>query len=124
MGNRKGGTTLTTAIADTAFVKAVADHKSIFFAEKSRHGELIDYHGAVSGRLQLVPDDGALATLASHHQHMVDDGLFLDNAEPFDALPQRCRVILARDAAKTSQTLAAARSKSANQCAVAYIKSH
>lgn len=81
------------AIADTALGKAVADHKSIFFAEKSPHGELIDYHAAVSGGLQLVPDDGALATLASDYQHMVDDGLFLDDAEPFEALLQRCRVI-------------------------------
>jgi hypothetical protein len=81
------------AIADTALGKAVADHKSIFFAEKSPHGELIDYHAAVSGRLRLVPDDGALATLASDYQHMVDDGLFLDDAEPFETLLQRCRVI-------------------------------
>lgn len=48
-------------------------YKSIFFAEKSPHGELIDYHAAVSGGLQLVPDDGALAALASDYQHMVDD---------------------------------------------------
>ncbi|MEO5655098.1 MAG: nucleotidyl transferase AbiEii/AbiGii toxin family protein [Nitrosospira sp.] len=81
------------AIADTALGKAVADHKSIFFAEKSPHGELIDYHAAVSGGLQLVPDDEALAALASDYQHMVDDGLFLDDAEPFEALLQRCRVI-------------------------------
>jgi hypothetical protein len=82
-----------TAIADMALRKAVADHKSIFFAEKSLRGELIDYHAAVSGSLQLVPDDGALATLASDYRHMVDDGLFLDDVEPFEALLQRCRVI-------------------------------
>ncbi|OGQ52283.1 MAG: hypothetical protein A3J24_08005 [Deltaproteobacteria bacterium RIFCSPLOWO2_02_FULL_53_8] len=81
------------AIADTALGKAVADHKSIFFAEKSPRGELIDYHAAVSGGLQLVLDDGALTTLASDYQHMIDDGLFLDDAEPFEALLQRCRVI-------------------------------
>ena len=81
------------AITDTALAKAVADHKSIFFAEKSPQGKGIDYHAAVSGSLQLVPDDSALATLASDYQHMVDDGLFLDDAEPFDALLQRCRVI-------------------------------
>jgi hypothetical protein len=52
-----------------------------------------DYHAAVSDGLQFVPDDGALATLASDYQHMVDDGLFLDDAEPFEALLQRCRVI-------------------------------
>jgi len=37
-----------SAIADTALAKAVADHKSIFFAEKSLAGEPIDYYAAVS----------------------------------------------------------------------------
>lgn len=81
------------AIADTALAQAVADHKSIFFAEKNRHGEVIDYHAAVSGGLQLVPDEGALARLATDYQHMVEDGLFLDDAEPFEALMTQCRAI-------------------------------
>ena len=49
------------AIADKALARAVADHKSIFFAEKNMHGDAIDYHAAVAGGLQLVPDDGNLA---------------------------------------------------------------
>lgn len=82
-----------SAIADTALAKAVADHKSIFFAEKSLDGEPIDYHAAVSGGLRLVPDDGALARLATDYQHMVDDGLFLDEVESFDALLRQCEAI-------------------------------
>ena len=81
------------AIADTALAKAVADHKSIFFAEKSPDGEPLDYHAAVSGSLRLIPDNGALAKLATDYQHMVDDGLFLDEVEPFEALMDRCRAI-------------------------------
>lgn len=81
------------AITDTALGKAVADHKSIFFVEKSPHGELIDYHAAVSGGLRLVPDNAALATLASDYIHMVSDGLFLDDVEPFEVLLERCRFI-------------------------------
>ena len=81
------------AIADTALAGAVADHKSMFFAEKDTRGDPIDYHAAVTGRLQLIPDDDALAKLAADYQHMIDDGLFLDDAEPFDALLERCRVI-------------------------------
>jgi hypothetical protein len=102
------------AIADKAFGKAVADHKSVFFAEKHPHGEPIDYHAAVAGGLQLVPDDGALVTLAFDYQHMVDDGLFLDDADSFDVLLQRCRIIqkkvnatgpkAARPAASSSDT--------------------
>jgi hypothetical protein len=81
------------AIADKALARAVADHKSVFFAEKNTHGEVIDYHAAVGGALQLVPNDGALTKLAVDYQHMVDDGLFLDDAEPFDTLLERCRAI-------------------------------
>ena len=81
------------AIADKALARAVADHKAVFFAEKNTHGEVIDYHAAIGGALQLVPNDGALAKLAADYQHMVDDGLFLDDAEPFDTLLERCRAI-------------------------------
>ncbi|MDP9010326.1 MAG: nucleotidyl transferase AbiEii/AbiGii toxin family protein [Pseudomonadota bacterium] len=81
------------AIADKALARAVADHKAVFFAEKNTNGKVIDYHTAVAGALQLVPEDGALAKLAVDYQHMVDDGLFLDDAEPFDALLERCNAI-------------------------------
>lgn len=81
------------AIADRALANAVADHKSIFFAEKSPEGAPIDYHAAVSGGLCLVPDDGALAKLAADYQHMVDDGLFLDEVESFDAILRQCQTI-------------------------------
>lgn len=81
------------AIADKALAKAVADHKSVFFAEKNMHGDVIDYHAAVSGGLQLVPDDGALVKLATDYQCMIDDGLLLDDAESFEALLVKCRVI-------------------------------
>jgi hypothetical protein len=81
------------AIRDKALAIAVAEHKSAFFAEKNTRGEVIDYHAAVAGGLQLVPADGALGKLAADYQHMIDDGLFLDDAEPFDPLLERCRVI-------------------------------
>ncbi len=81
------------AIADRTLAKEVADHKSIFFTEKGPDGAQIDYHAAVSGRLRLVPDDEALAKLAADYQHMVEDGLFLDEVESFDALLRQCLAI-------------------------------
>ena len=81
------------AIADKALARAVADHKSVFFAEKNTHGDVIDYYATVAGGLQLVPNDSALAKLATDYQHMVDDGLFLDDVEAFDVLMERCRAI-------------------------------
>jgi hypothetical protein len=78
----------------------VADHKSLFFAEKNMQGNVIDYHTAVAGGLQLVPDDTALAKLADDYQHMVDDGLFLDNAKSFKTLMDRCQAIQQKANAK------------------------
>lgn len=92
------------AIADKALAGAVADHKTMFFAEKDPYGAPIDYHAAVAGGLKLIPDDDALSKLAADYQHMIDDGLFLDDAEPFAALLERCRVIeLKVNAKPTSQ---------------------
>lgn len=79
------------AVADRALAQAVAAHKSVFFAESTREGTPIDYHAAVTGRLDLAPKGDALRALAEDYQRMVDDGLLLDDAEPFDALLQRCQ---------------------------------
>ena len=84
------------AIGDQALALAVADHKTAFFAEKNDQGVDIDYHAAVTGRLRLLPDAGALPTLADDYQQMVDDGLFLENVESFDELLDQCRDIQRR----------------------------
>ena len=81
------------AIADKEIANAVADHKSIFFAEKRPSGEPIDYHVAISGNLQLVPEGRALAVLAEDYQKMLDDGLLLDDAEGFELLIAKCAEI-------------------------------
>ncbi len=81
------------AILDQALATAVADHKTIFFTEKDAQGNRIDYHAAVHGNLRLVPIEDALTKLATDYQHMVDDGLFLDDVEPFDALIAQCQAI-------------------------------
>jgi hypothetical protein len=81
------------AIADKQLGKAVADHKSMFFAENDTHGKAIDYHTAVSGALRLVPESNALATLAEDYRRMIEDGLLLDDAESFEALLARCQAI-------------------------------
>ncbi|MHB8563282.1 MAG: nucleotidyl transferase AbiEii/AbiGii toxin family protein [Acidiferrobacteraceae bacterium] len=83
-----------TALADRVLARAVADHKSAFFAERNTLGQTIDYHAAVAGGLQLVPEgDDVLATLAADYRHMVDDGLFLDDVESFETLLEHCRAI-------------------------------
>jgi hypothetical protein len=79
------------AIANRALALAVARHKAIFFAAKNASGAVIDYRAAVSGTLNLVPRGKALESLSLDYAHMVNDGLLLDEAEPFDELLERCR---------------------------------
>jgi hypothetical protein len=79
------------AIADREIAHAVARHKTVFFPEKDNDGTPIDYGAAIAGRLRLVPQGEALALLKEDYARMVDDGLLLDDAEPFDALIERCR---------------------------------
>jgi hypothetical protein len=85
-----------TAIANRALALAVARHKAVFFAEKNSDGAPIDYEAAVSGALQLVPDDEALESLALDYSRMVEDGLLFDEAEPFDELLDQCRELQER----------------------------
>ncbi|MFC3727159.1 nucleotidyl transferase AbiEii/AbiGii toxin family protein [Neoaquamicrobium sediminum] len=84
------------AFADRELANAVARHKAMFFAEKAVDRSQIDYASAVNGGLQLVPvGDGAKA-LEEDYARMVDDGLLLDEAEPFETLMERCADITAR----------------------------
>jgi len=83
-----------SAIENSALAKDVADHKTVFFAEKNQAAEVIDYHHAVNGSLLLVPRDDALAALAEDYAGMVDDGLLLDEAVPFENLLKACQSIL------------------------------
>lgn len=93
----------TTAVADRALAQAVARHKAMFFAEKTADREPIDYAGAVNGGLRLVPDGDALKALEEDYLRMVDDGLLLEEAEPFKALMARCADIASRANSASAQ---------------------
>lgn len=92
------------AAADHDLARAVAEHKSIFFAESTADGTPIDYQAAVSGALTLVPDGKARTTLAEDYQRMVEDGLLMDDAEPFDELLEHCRDLAERTNAAAGGT--------------------
>ena len=81
------------AFADRELTNAVARHKSMFFAEKAADRTPIDYAAAVNGGLQLVPIGDCAKALADDYARMVDDGLLLDDAEPFDELMKYCNNI-------------------------------
>jgi len=86
----------TAAVADRDLAQAVARHKGMFFAEKAADHGPIDYLAAVSGSLRLVPVGDGLKALEEDYARMVEDGLLLEDAEPFDALMARCSDITAR----------------------------
>ena len=84
------------AITDREIARAVAAHKGMFFAERDDAGAPIDYAAAIEGQLVLAPADGARAALAEDYQRMIEDGLLVDEAEPFDALMARCADLATR----------------------------
>ena len=85
-----------TALADRALALSVARHKAMFFSENDARGERIDYEGAVSGGLQLVPSGAAHSVLADDYAKMLADGMLFDENEQFDAMMERCAAIEAR----------------------------
>jgi hypothetical protein len=81
---------LQSAISDQVVAQDVARHKAIFFPEKDSNGDVINYDVAISGGLRLVPDGAALDLLAEDYRKMVEDGLLLTDADPFDMLIEKC----------------------------------
>ena len=78
------------ALDDRALANEVAEFKGKFFREKDKGGNWIDYTAAVLGSLQLVPDTETRKALEADYKKMADDGILLDDAEPFDELMKRC----------------------------------
>ena len=78
------------AFDDRALANEVAEFKGKFFRAKDSAGNAIDYAAAVSGALQLVPDAETVKALEGDYKKMADDGILLDNAEPFADLMKRC----------------------------------
>lgn len=85
-----------SAFADRDLANAVARHKTMFFAEKAFDRSAIDYAAAVNGGLQLVPAGDGAMVLEEDYARMVEDGLLLEDAEPFADLLERCTDITAR----------------------------
>lgn len=88
------------AIADRELANAVARHKGMFFAEKAADRSPVDYAAAVNGGLRLVPTGSGVIALAEDYTRMIEDGLLLEDAEPFDELMARCADVAARANAK------------------------
>jgi hypothetical protein len=88
------------AFDDKSLANEVADWKSKFFRARDRDGKVIDYHAAVSGKLQLVPDDEMRKELEADYQKMIDAGLILGEVIPFADLMKRCADLQKRASTK------------------------
>ena len=65
----------------------------MFFRERDRQGDVIDYDAAVLGALQLAPDGQSGELLAVDYAGMVNDGLVFEEPPAFAELVARCRSI-------------------------------
>ena len=86
----------SSALADPALAKSVAEHKDMFFPEKDAEGSPVDYLSAVTGAIRLVPDGESMARLGNDYVAMVDAGLLLDDAPSFEQLMSRCAALESR----------------------------
>ena len=77
-------------MADQALAQAVAEHKSMFFAEKDAAHKPIDYKTAVGGHIQIIPEEGAMAALEKDYAAMLEDGLLSTHQPRFDAIMAAC----------------------------------
>ena len=84
------------ALANRGLARDVARHKAVFFRENDANGNVIDYTAAVSGNLQLVPEEPALGELADDYARMEAGGMLLGDTEDFETLMERCADIQER----------------------------
>lgn len=81
---------LEQAAEDRVLANQVAEHKSMFFAEKDAAGNKVDYFKATSGALQLIPEGASRKALADDYTAMLEDGLLPIDAPDFDVLIEAC----------------------------------
>ncbi len=77
-------------VAGRVVAITVARHKSYFFIEKDRDGQMIDYMAAATGQLSLVPEGEAKADLAQDYAAMLADEVIGGDALSFDELMDVC----------------------------------
>ena len=81
------------AVGDQALALQVAQHKTMFFAEKDAAGNPIDYTRAVLGALQLIPEGASRTALENDYSAMLNDGLLSGPQPSFAELMVICRTI-------------------------------
>ena len=86
-------THFASAASDHELARQVAEHKSMFFAEKDVDGGKVDYFQATSGDLRLIPQGPSLDALAKDYAAMLEDGLLAFEQPTFEAVMASCAAI-------------------------------
>lgn len=81
------------AVSDHELAWQVAEHKSMFFAEKDANGGRVDYFQATLGELRLIPQGLSLDALEKDYAAMLEDGLLPFGQPTFDAVMASCAAI-------------------------------
>ncbi len=82
-----------SAASDHELARHVAEHKSMFFAEKDVDGGKVDYFQATSGDLRLIPQGPSLDALEKDYAAMLEDGLLAFEQPTFEAVMASCAAI-------------------------------
>ena len=82
-----------SAASNHELARQVAEHKSMFFAEKDVDGGKVDYFQATSGDLRLIPQGPSLDALAKDYAAMLEDGLLAFEQPTFETVMASCAAI-------------------------------
>lgn len=82
-----------SAASDHELARQVAEHKSMFFAEKDVDGGKVDYFQATSGDLRLIPQGSSLDALEKDYAAMLEDGLLAFEQPTFETVMASCAAI-------------------------------
>lgn len=86
-------THFASAASNNELARQVAEHKSMFFAEKDVDGGKVDYFQATSGDLRLIPQGPSLDALAKDYAAMLEDGLLAFEQPTFETVMASCASI-------------------------------
>jgi hypothetical protein len=86
-------THFASVVSDHELARQVAEHKSMFFAEKDVDGGKVDYFQATSGDLRLIPQGPSLDALEKDYAAMLEDGLLAFEQPTFEAVMASCAAI-------------------------------
>jgi hypothetical protein len=76
--------------SDKEIAMKVAVHKSLFFSEKDKSGNFVDYTTAVGGNIRIIPEGAALQMIRDDYVMMQESQIVREGAPAFDEILESC----------------------------------